>query len=71
MRHPCGVSDSNRRYGAIRWTCDAEMHDAIRAVKAFPDPNDAVRFVAPACQEGERWAVVDLATMSVVAGGSR
>jgi hypothetical protein len=47
------------------------VNHAIRAVKAFADPNDAIQYVAPTCGQGERWAVVDLSTMTVVAEGSR
>ena len=58
------------RYGAIV-EATADLDNAIRVVKTFDDPQDAIRQMAPACQDGERWAVVDLTVMRVVAKGSR
>ena len=64
------MRDPRRRYGAILWHATADIDDAIRMVRAFPDADEAVRVVAPACDSNQKWAVVDLATMSVVASGS-
>ena len=58
------------RYGAILWEASADIDNAIRLVKTFHDPQDAILVVAPTCQDGERWAVVDLTLMRVVAKGS-
>lgn len=58
-----------RRYGAIVWESGLEINDAIVAAKAFPDANGAYRYIAPLCGAAERWAVVDLATMTVIAEG--
>jgi hypothetical protein len=60
-----------RRYGAILWEASADLDHAIRTVKTFDNPDDAIRLVAPTCEDGERWAVVDLQTMDVVAKGTR
>ena len=57
------------RFGAIRWESEVQLDDAIRLVRACHDPNDAVRLASGACAEGERWAVVDLSTMQVLASG--
>jgi hypothetical protein len=69
-RRPTGAS-AERRFGAILWETGVEVHEAIRAVKVFPDADDAIAYVAPACTTGQRWAVVDLVTMAVVAEGAR
>ena len=61
---------ARRRYGAIIWRPATDIDDAIRLVRAFDDPSEAVRLVEPACAFDQRWAVVDLATMSVVASGA-
>ncbi len=63
------VAKARRRYGAIVWHPGAGIDDAIRLVKAADDQEEAVRFVAPVCPEDQRWAVVDLTTMNVVASG--
>jgi hypothetical protein len=68
--HPSVVRDPGlRRYGAIVWESGMDVNEAIRAVKAFSDPNDAIRYAVPACHLGGHWAVVDLATMDTVAQG--
>jgi hypothetical protein len=58
------------RYGAILWEASADLDSAIRVVKSFDNPQDAIRLVAPDCQDGERWAVVDLTIMRVIAKGA-
>jgi hypothetical protein len=58
------------RYGAILWDVAADLNDAIRLVKGVADPMDAIRLVAASCQDGQRWAVVDLQRMTVVAEGN-
>jgi hypothetical protein len=58
-----------RRYGAIVWRPGVDIEDAIRLVKAADDPDEATGLVAPVCPEDQRWAVIDLTTMSVVASG--
>ena len=58
-----------RRYGAIVWHPGRGIDDAIRLVKAADDQDEAVGLVAPACREDQRWAVIDLTTMDVVASG--
>jgi hypothetical protein len=64
------VRDRGRRgFGAIVWESGLEADEAIRAVKAFQDPNEAIRYVASLCEAGETWAVVDLVTLTVVAQG--
>jgi hypothetical protein len=65
------VGDRNRhRYGAIRWRPSAPLDDAIRAVRGFDDPDAAVRFIQPTCGPEERWAVVELKPMRIIAAGS-
>ena len=64
-----GRSPAAARFGAIRWESDAGLDDAIRLVRACHDANDAVRLASGACRDGERWAVVDLQTMRVLASG--
>ena len=67
-----GVTDRvGPRYGAIVWEATADLDDAIRAVQTFDDPQDAIRQMVPTCQDGERWAVIDLTVMRVVAKGAR
>jgi hypothetical protein len=58
------------RYGAILWDAVADIDAAIRVVKRFDNPQEAVRLVAPCCAVGQKWAVVDLISMRVVAKGS-
>jgi hypothetical protein len=58
------------RYGAILWEASADLDNAVRVVKTFDNPQDAIRLVAPECKDGERWAVVDLTIMRVVAKGA-
>ena len=58
------------QYGAFVWEASADIDSAIRVVRAFADPQDAILSVAPNCLDGERWAVVDLTVMRVVAKGS-
>jgi hypothetical protein len=59
-----------RRYGAIVWHPGVDIDDdAIRMVKAADDPDEATGLVASACLDNQRWAVIDLTTMSVVASG--
>ena len=58
-----------RRDGAIMWYPGVGIDDAIRLVKAADDPAEAIGLVASACPADQRWAVVDLTTMSVVACG--
>jgi len=61
------VARQRARFGVIRWEAGADLEDAIRLVKACDDPAAAVQLASRACPAGERWAVVDLSTMSVVA----
>jgi hypothetical protein len=61
---------SGPQYGAILWDASADIDDAIRLVKAFADPQGAINLVASSRQDGQRWAVVDLRTMNVVAQGN-
>jgi hypothetical protein len=63
------VVKGRRRYGAIVWHPGVDIDDAIRMVKAADDPDEATGLVASACLEDQRWAVIDLTTMSVVASG--
>jgi hypothetical protein len=63
------MGEGRGRFGAIRWEDQASLEDAIRLVKACHDPNDAVRVASSSCRAEERWAVVDLTTMSVLASG--
>jgi hypothetical protein len=59
-----------RRYGAIVWHPGIDIDDdAIRLVRAADDPDEATGVVASVCLENQRWAVIDLTTMSVVASG--
>jgi hypothetical protein len=59
-----------RRYGAIVWHPGVDIDDdAIRLVKATDDQDEATGLVASACLENQRWAVIDLTSMSVVASG--
>src|ERR1700722_16921478 len=58
------------RYGAILWDASADLDTAIRFVKSFDNPQDAIGLMAHDCKDGERWAVVDLAIMRVVARGA-
>ena len=60
------MADRRRPYGAIRWDDGTEVDDCITAVRAFDEVADALGFIAGG-QDGSRWAVVDLRTMSVVA----
>jgi hypothetical protein len=61
-----------QRYGAIRWQVEADLDNAIRLVRSFDNPTDAIRLVATTCARGERWAVVELPSRRlVVAGPSR
>jgi hypothetical protein len=69
LREDESMTNGRRRYGAIVWHPGAEIDDAIRLVKAADDPEEAVGRVASLCPEDQRWAVVDLATMNVVASG--
>jgi hypothetical protein len=62
-------SGAQKRYGALLWTESATLDDAIDKVRAFHDLNDAVDFVRPSCTRGQRWAVVDLNDLTVVATG--
>jgi hypothetical protein len=39
-------------------------------LKRFDDPQEAIHLVAPCCAIGQKWAVVDLISMRVVAKGS-
>ena len=66
-RHHGLMRDPARRYGAIIWAAGIRLDDAIRAVKAFDDAAVAANYVAHRCGKGECWAVVDLATMEIVA----
>jgi len=63
------MAKGRRRYGAIVWHPGVGIDDAIRLVRAADDPEEAMGLVAPGCREDQRWAVVDLTTMSVVAAG--
>jgi hypothetical protein len=63
------VTKARRRYVAILWHPGVAFDDAIRLVKGADDPEEAMALVAPACTEDQRWAVVDLTTMDVVASG--
>jgi hypothetical protein len=63
------VARSRRRYGAIVWYPGVAIDEAIRLVKAADDPDEAMSLVARACAEDQRWAVIDLTTMNVVASG--
>jgi hypothetical protein len=63
------MGELRARFGAIRWEAQAGLEDAIRLVKACHDPNDAVRVASDSCQAEERWAVIDLRTMHVLASG--
>jgi hypothetical protein len=63
------MGEIRARFGAIRWESQASLEDAILLVKACQDPNDAVRVASDSCRAEDRWAVVDLATMSVLASG--
>jgi hypothetical protein len=65
------MGELRARFGAIRWETQASLEDAIRLVKACNDPGDAVRVASDSCRAEERWAVVDLRTMSVLATGSK
>jgi hypothetical protein len=67
--HHHGVAKNRRRYGAIMWHPGVGIDDAIRLVKGADDQEEAVRFVAPVCPSDQRWAVIDLTTMHVVASG--
>jgi hypothetical protein len=58
------------RYEAIVWQASADIDNAIRLVRTFHDPQDAILGVARTCQDGQRWAVVDLTLMRVIAKGS-
>ena len=63
-------TDRPRPYGAIRWDDGSDIDDSIRAVGAFDRVADALVFVSDDDgQDGDRWAVVDLRTMSVIASG--
>jgi hypothetical protein len=57
------------RYGGIVWEHAAELDDSISFVRTFDNPNDAIRQLVPRCGRGQRWAVVDLNTMGIVATG--
>jgi hypothetical protein len=57
------------RYGAILWRPGVEIDDAIRLVKAVDDPEEAMSLVVSGCHDDQRWAIVDLTTMNVVASG--
>jgi hypothetical protein len=63
------MAKRRRRYGAIVWRPGVDIEDAIRMVKAADNPDEATGLVASACLEDQRWAVIDLTTMSVVASG--
>jgi hypothetical protein len=67
--HHQDVVKTRRRYGAIMWHPEAGIDDAIRLVKGADDQEEAVRFVAPVCPSDQRWAVIDLTTINVVASG--
>jgi hypothetical protein len=58
------------RYGAIRWVHAADPDDAIRAVRACRSIADARRFLLKGFTEGDRWAIVDLRSLSVLSRGS-
>ena len=60
------MPDRRRPYGAIRWDDRGEAEDCITAVRAFDEVADALGFIADG-HDGNRWAVVDLRSMSVVA----
>jgi hypothetical protein len=59
-----------RRYGGIVWEHAAELDDSIIFVETFDNPNDAIRQVVPRCRGGERWAVIDLNSLGIVATGN-
>jgi hypothetical protein len=58
-----------RPYGGILWDDTAELDDSISFVRTFDSPDDAVRQLVPRCRLGERWAVIDLNTLGIVATG--
>jgi hypothetical protein len=59
------------RFGGILWEMSADIDDAICLAKGFDNPDDAIQLLGSNCEDGQRWAVVDLASMRVVASGSR
>jgi hypothetical protein len=63
------MAKGRRRYGAIVWRPGVDIDHAIRLVKAADDPDEAKGLVLSACRGDQRWAVVDLITMRVVASG--
>jgi hypothetical protein len=51
------------------WNPGRGIDDAIRLVKGADDPDEAMGRVAHACTSDQRWVVIDLTTMNVVASG--
>jgi hypothetical protein len=64
-----GRASTLGRFGAIRWETEAHLDDAIRMVRACHYASEAVQLASGACAAGERWAVIDLETMKVLATG--
>ncbi|MBV9661473.1 MAG: hypothetical protein JO337_09975 [Acidimicrobiales bacterium] len=56
-----------RRFGAILWEASANMDDAIRMVEAFADPDSAISRLTTVCSPGQKWAVVEIPGMRIVA----
>ena len=60
---------SLRRYAGIAWEAGADVDQSIWFVATFDSPSDAIHHVTGLCNRGDRWAVVDLNTLGVMATG--
>jgi hypothetical protein len=57
-------------FGAIRWIGETDIDDAIQAVRACSTIAEACQFLLDGFTEGESWAIVDLASRSVIRRGT-
>jgi hypothetical protein len=66
-----GVVNARRvgRFGGILWEPAGEIDRSISFVHNYDNPNEAIRQLSERCGRAERWAVVDLETLGVVASG--
>jgi len=64
------TGDRRTPFGAICWTPLLGLDEAITMVRGLDDRDEAISLASSRCGSGECWAVVDLASMRVVARGN-
>jgi hypothetical protein len=63
------VRRSRRRYAGIAWEAGPDVDHSIWFVATFDNPSEAMDHVAGLCHRRDRWAVVDLNTLGIMATG--